>query len=406
MNDFSVNLSQVLAHSIVFFARQEAVGDPVAFDFTANTGSGSTSSQSSSSTAFQRKGTETTGANWSLPTWLEGLIQQAPTQSAIPQGAVNNDWSFVTSLLQQDPSQVFGNTALNTIIGIDPTQYSGQESLDNIVGRNPYSRDYEHATRELYDRQFEIARSNAQSGPANVRGGQARVGFDLADTGTQESLNRFREVRGQQDKEAGIVEQAVQLGNQIESMRRGSQVQAAGVGQQGEHARTQESLGGSEQVSRARATNAANLQLAAELLGIKQGQTISNLSGQGQQIQSSSGNSSQSSVGGGFGCCFIFLQALNGDLPMYVRWGRDDFQTLNRRRGYVWMSRWLVPGMQRSRFITHLVNLAMIKPFLVFGRSLYVRPRPFVKYTVGAFCWLWFALWSLLGWTKRYDTSI
>ena len=33
------------------------------------------------------------------------------------------------------------------------------------------------------------------------------MGFDLADTGTQQALNRFREVREQSNKEAGIVEQ-------------------------------------------------------------------------------------------------------------------------------------------------------------------------------------------------------
>lgn len=405
MNDFIINLSRVLAHSAVYFARAEAEGDPVNFDFTANTGS--TSSQSQSSTAFQRQGTTTTGADWNLPAWLSQLVQQAPSTSAVPQGTSDSDWSFITGLLNQDPTQVYQGGALDNISTIDPTSYDGQPQLDRIIGRDPYSRNYENATRDLYDRQFEIARSNAQSGPANVRGGQARVGFDLADTGTQQALNRFREVREQSNKEAGIVEQATHIANTIESMRRSSIMGAQERGQAGQNARTQESIGGSQQVSRARATNAANLQLAAELLGLKQQQVVENLSGEGQQIQSSQGGMSGTGFGiGGSPCCFIFLQALNGVLPYYVRWGRDDHQTPCRRRGYVWMSKWLVPWMKRRVPIAQVVNLIIIRPFLVYGTCLYVRPRPFLQKLVGGYCWLWFHLWSFLGWLKEHDTSL
>jgi hypothetical protein len=399
MNDLLYNLSKVLAHSVMYFAREEAHGDPLGFDFSANTGQ--SSQQSNTQSAFQRQGTTTTGADWNLPAWLSSLIQSAPATSAVPSGTAANDWSFITNLLQQDPTQVYGAPTLDNILNISPNEYDGRPALDIIQARNPYSTDYENQTRGLYDRQFEIARSNAQSGPANVRGGQARVGFDLADVGTQESLNRFREIRQQSDKEAGVVEQATHIANTIESMRRSSQMQAQERGQAGQHMRTQESLGGSEQVSRARATNAANLQLAAELLGLKQQQVVENLSGQGQQIQNTQGSSFGMGGSGGVSCCFIFLEALNGELPYYVRWGRDDFQTPARRRGYVWMSKWLVPWMKRSVRGRSTVNLAIIRPFLVFGHAHYVRPRPFLKPLVGVYCWMWFLLWSGLGHLKR-----
>ena len=404
MTEFLIRLSRVLGHSVVFFAREEAVGDPLGFDFTSNTGS--TSGTQSSSTAFQRQGATNTGQTFQLPAWLSSLIQQSTEGGTLPAGMVDNDWQLITSLLQQDPSQGYGVSQLNQILGIDPTNFNGAPQLDNIIARNPYSQDYENATKGLYDRQFEIARANAQSGPANVRGGQARVGFDLADVGTQQSLNRFREIRNQSDKEAGIVEQAVHMGNVIESMRRSSQMQAQGLGEGSQHARTQESLGASGQVTQKRAANAALLQQAAELLGTKEQQVNENLTGKGQQIQSSQGGMSGSGWGvGGSPCCFIFLQALNGELPYYVRWGRDDFQTPYRRRGYVWMSRWLVPWMRRSVHVAIFVNCLMIRPFLIFGKVLYVSPRPLLKTFVVPVCWAWFLVWSFLGWLKRNDPT-
>lgn len=402
MNEFLIRLAEVLAHSAVFFAREDAKGDPVAFDFTSNTGS--TTGTSSGSTAFQRQGSTNTGQTFQLPAWLSTLIQGATQQGQIPGGVGENEWQFITGLLQQDPSQGFGTSALNQILGIDPVNFNGAPALDNIMARNPYSQDYETATKGLYDRQFEIGRANAQSGPANVRGGQARVGFDLADTGTQQSLNRFREVRQQSNQEAGIVEQAVHMGNVIESMRRSSQLGAQGQGQASQHMRTQESTEGAGVVERSKATNAAYLQLASELLGTKEQQVNENLTGKGQQIQSSSGGMSGSGFGvGGSPCCFIFLEALNGELPYYVRWGRDNFQTPNRRRGYIWMSQWLVPWMRRNVYVAQCVNSALIKPFLIYGRSLYVHPRCTL---CKPFCWGWFHLWSLIGWLKRHDTRI
>lgn len=404
MNDYRIALAQALAHSVVFFSRQEASGDPVGFDFTSNTGS--TSGTSESSTAFSRQGTTNTGQTFQLPTWLSALIQQSTGQGALPQGVVDSDWSLLSGLLNQSPDQGYGTSALDQILNLDPTTFNGGDQLNNIMARNPYSTDYETATKGLYDRQFEIARSNAQSGPANVRGGQARTGFDLADVGTQQALNRFQQVRDQSNKEAGIVEQAVHLGNTIEGMRRGQVMGAQGQGQQMENQRTGQSLAASGQVSKARATNAALLQQAAELLGVKEQQVSENLQGKGQQIQSSSGGMSGSGMGvGGSPCCFIFLEALNGELPYYVRWGRDNFQTENRRLGYVWLSTFLVPGMRRFQALRNVVNWFLVFPFLRFGQALFVRPRPLIKYTMGAYCWLWFTLWSALGWLKRKDAK-
>src|ERR1700677_4932104 len=127
MNDLLYNLSKVLAHSVVYFAREEATGDPLGFDFTSNTGS--TSGTSNSSTAFQRQGTTTTGADWNLPSWLSSLVQSAPATSAVPLGTAVKDWSFVTNLLQEDPTQVFGAPTLDNILNISPNQYDGRSTL-------------------------------------------------------------------------------------------------------------------------------------------------------------------------------------------------------------------------------------------------------------------------------------
>lgn len=65
-------------------------------------------------------------------------------------------------------------------------------------------------------------------------------------------------------------------------------------------------------------------------------------------------------------CCFIFLQSLNGRLPWYLRVSRDNTYMRNPRvaKGYIRMSRWLVPLMDKSSLISNLVNELMVKPLV------------------------------------------
>jgi len=99
---------------------------------------------------------------------------------------------------------------------------------------------------------------------------------------------------------------------------------------------------------------------------------------------------------GASACCFIFMEAYNGDMPYWVRECRDEFAPENtaRREGYIKMAKWLVPLMQRSKTVRMLVNLLMIKPLTnwggwykkVKGYELSFIYKPFVK--------VWFKVWE------------
>jgi hypothetical protein len=346
-------------------------------------------SDSRSSTAFSRRGTSETARTYDLPSDLAALIRQG-FQTSSPQPALSDSQAqLLTALLTRDNTLVPGRSALDSIINLDPTGYTGEGALRTMSARNPYSNDYENAIGSLYDRQFATARSLAQSGPLNVRGGTARQGFELGELGAQNAFNKFREVRGQQDREAGVVQGAVQLLNTIEGLRRGSVMQGQQQRMAGESARTGEGIQSSSQLAALRQNNLGHLQLAGDMLGSPKNLTTDNLAGRGNQVQNTS------NWGVGLSCCFIFLEALNGKLPWYVYLGQKQHVTPYRRAGYKWMSRWLVPLMQRIPVVKKAVNLLMVRPFLIHGKGLYTTGQ---KHPIcGIVCSVWLKLWSLIG---------
>jgi len=99
-----------------------------------------------------------------------------------------------------------GPSDLSTLI----TPPVGLTELAAIYGLGPLDTTYESSTEALYDRSYAIARATALSGPINVRGGTARMGFELAELDTQQSINRFREVWQNQVAWAGVVTKAIE----------------------------------------------------------------------------------------------------------------------------------------------------------------------------------------------------
>jgi len=92
-------------------------------------------------------------------------------------------------------------------------------------------------------------------------------------------------------------------------------------------------------------------------------------------------------------CCFIFAEAYLGHIPWYVRKTRDDHYTPAIRRGYVWMSRWLVPAMQFSSTVRDFVFEVMIFPLTqhaAYHCNIAKTPRPAYKR-------FWLSIWNLLG---------
>lgn len=345
---------------------------------------------SQGSQSFERKGTSESQKQYTLPGDLGAQLASLYTAPPVDSTTTNLERNLIQGLLQRANSDFSGKSVLQDLENISPSGYAGKSALDNIIARNPYSTDYENQTKQLYERSFDKAHSAAQSGQSNVRGGTARQGFELGELGTGMSQNRFKDITSQQNQEAGIVSQAVQSANVIEGARRNTQQGAVTAHNAIELGRNQQSIDATAPVGRNRQINLQNLMLASEVLGVPRQTQKDDLAGQGQQIQNSQGTNF------GLTCCFIFLQALNGVLPWYVRLGRDEFCTPKRRNGYNWMALWLVGWMSRSPFVAHLVNLLMIKPFLHFGTWYYANQRS-LGWLYTPIIFFWFLVWDLCG---------
>lgn len=96
-------------------------------------------------------------------------------------------------------------------------------------------------------------------------------------------------------------------------------------------------------------------------------------------------------------CCFIFLEATNGQLPLYVRELRDYYYIMEPAiaRGYIRMASWLVPLMKRFKAVKNIINIVMVKPIIEYGLFLktcngYSLRNHFIK-------GLWFKVWKWLG---------
>lgn len=102
---------------------------------------------------------------------------------------------------------------------------------------------------------------------------------------------------------------------------------------------------------------------------------------------------------GNIKCCFNFFEALDGPLPWFVREERDRYYQSEPdvARGYLWMSRWLVPAMQKSALVKDLVKTLMVLPIVQRGGWL----KCVEGYRHG---WIfephkkfWFAVWRFCG---------
>lgn len=391
---FYQNLSEALAFSVLHFQKEEMEKNlPGSSQCKIFAVSGS-SGQSRTSERFSRSGTTTNRRETTLPDFLKNIIGDNVTQSTISPALASNQNNFLSGLLTRDNSAVLGKSQLENNLNINPTEFSGKSTLETTANRNPFSTDYENATANKFTDTVRQAMAAVSSGPDSVRGGQNRVGLRQGEALERASLDRTDEIRRAQAQDSQLGQAASSILAAIEAGRRaiisGSQNQIM-----------QQFLGGTEQgveaareVDAQRGINSTNTALAGRLLGTDTGTINENLAGLGSQTGSTS------SLGWNIlgGCCFIFMEALNGELPWYVRRGRDIFVTPSRRVGYVRMSRWLVPLMARREGVKHLVNLILIKPFLKLGAWYFGEEgaKPQWRF-YRPYCEAWFALWDFLG---------
>jgi hypothetical protein len=97
-------------------------------------------------------------------------------------------------------------------------------------------------------------------------------------------------------------------------------------------------------------------------------------------------------------CCFIFLEALNGELPWWVRELRDRYYEEFPRiaAGYRRMARWLVPLMRRSTWIHDLVNRWMVTPIVQYGGYLMCVDGYDIHKNKRKYRDFWFTVWRIL----------
>jgi len=278
-------------------------------------------------------------------------------------------------------------------MAIDPTTFGGSPTLQTIMGRNPYSTQFEADTEAAFRQRSADALAQVQTGHEAVRGGQSRSGIAQGVMATRLGQERGQEIRQAQAQDAGIINNATGLFNTTELGRRQTQLGAQNQLGQQSIGRTAAASDASRSVANQTGVHSQALDLAARYLGNRQNLNTDNLSGRGSQGTSSWG---LNILGG---CCFIFLQALNGKLPDYVERARHDFQTPVRRKGYKWMSAWLVPAMQRSHLASVLVNAFIIKPCLVWGRHHYGLIAPPGAGLLKPYVFCLFHMWHLLGLT-------
>jgi len=345
------------------------------------------SSRSSSSNKFSRTGTETFDKSYSVPEYISNLVKDNLGLVATNPTLAKKQSTLFSNVMEKGDTSIPGYGTLSSIASQSPTGYTGRDTLSTIAARNPYGGTYENETQSAYERRARDAMAQVATGPEAVRGGDSRTAILQSLLADRLAQGRGQEVRAAQAQETGHVLDAAKSAGAIETNRTGQSVAAAGTLGGLVSQKDQRALDAARALDANKMYNLSALQLGASLAGTTRGQKTYDLSGEG------SGTASDAHID--FGCCFIFLQALNGVLPWYIDRARWDYLTPNRYRGYKWMSSWLVPAMKRHAWVQWLVNAVIVKPFLKYGAWLYHASERGRAWTL--YCKFWLGVWSTLG---------
>jgi hypothetical protein len=202
----------------------------------------------------------------------------------------------------------------------------------------------------------------------------------------------------------------------LSGARSGADVSGMGAARQG--FREGEALAGAQRDVLGLGTGAANSMLSnvnpqnalnfAALIAAKKGtadtnrsqnttgQSTTNTMNTGKSNMTGFNDSSSWGVGGGVGCCFIFMEAYKGEgnMPWFVRRCRDEFATGRRVLGYRRMANWAVPMMQRSGAFRRAIDWLMIRPLTSFGGWLYAQPGYKYGWLAAPITAAWFGFWK------------
>lgn len=345
---------------------------------------------SDTDSSYSRDGKGTKTASHVIPAGINDLITQnaagaAPDPTMV--GKQNAEYSRVLGLIKND---IPGYGNFTTLANQSTTEYPGRTQLTTTAARDPFSSNFESATNNSYKQRAADALAQMASGPDAVRGGASQTGIASAVLAERLAKERGYEVRNAQQQDQAISSDAIKTMNQVELAKSQQGLQAAstlgGLSSQQDALKLQ----AAKSVDIAKLNNMGLLQLAAGLQGSTDETQEDHFYGKGNQVGSNWST--------GIQCCFIFLECLNGKLPWYIDLARNDYRTGSRRTGYVWMSDWLVPLMQRHARIKRFVNFVLIKPFLGYGACLYKdKERRWTGWLAAPYCELWLGIWGTLG---------
>lgn len=340
--------------------------------------------------AYSRQGTGVRETSRTVPQYISDLITQNVNGSAPDPTLVAKQNATFTNIMDKQDTSIPGYSNFMSVANQSATDYPGRSTLATSAARDPFSSTFENATVDSFKQRAADAMAQVATGPDAVRGGASRTGIAQGVLAQRLAQERGYEVRGAQQQDAAMQSDAIKTMNNVELAKTGQSVNAASTlaGLSGGLDMLKLQAGKAIDVSKL--NNMGLLQLAAGLQGTEKSVQTDDFTGQGNQ--------SSSEMHGGISCCFIFLEALNGELPWYIDRARREYRTGSRRTGYVWMSEWLVPIMQRSARCKRFVNWGLIRPFLKYGACLYKdKTARITGWLYAPYCHAWLNLWGLLG---------
>lgn len=339
-----------------------------------------------SDSSFSRQGTGFHYRYYDTPPEISQLITSNAQSAALdPNLAALQNQSY-SNLMQETPEGQPGYQQLSSVAGLDPTSFMGKDALELVAQRNPYSGDYESQTYDQFVQRAADALAGVSTGPAMVRGGDARQALAQGTATTRLAQERGQEVRGAQQMDVQNLLGAALGGSQAESQRYGLvRDSSLGLSQLGNMI-AERVLGAAKALDFSKLNNLQLLQLAASLQGTTTDKQVDDFSGRGDQ----------SGWQAGLSCCFTFVASGSGHgLPWVVELARYELWSPERRRGYNWLSHWLVPLMRRFSLVKALVNAVMVRPAIRYCEWLYGGKPYSTAASVVSHAWL--GLWSMVG---------
>lgn len=343
------------------------------------------------SSKYERKGKGMHYRSYDIPASIRDLVMTNATTAGVDPSIRQVQDDALRRLMSMRPETQSGFSRLEAVASIDPTSFVGRRQLESIASLiDPSSQQYELGTVNAYRRAAGEALSGAVSGPSFVRGADLRPALIQASLAKQLAEGRTKELREARMGDIQTLLQAATGLSQIEAGRLGTVRDAAMALAQLAGTVGGMNLEASKTINADKIQSTQLLQLAAMLTG----KTVD------EQVDDFYGRGSQENWQAGVSCCFIMYANCRGQhLPWVIELARQEFWTPERRRGYKWMSRFLVPLMKKSRAFNNLIGLVLVRPAIRYCEWFYGgKPFGVVDYIISKF---WLGLWSLIGRMKH-----